>query len=91
VQGYPTIKYFAQGKSKDAEEYDGGRTADDIVSWALNHFEENIPSPEVNQVSEIEILILYQFPIIESLACMGRQLFKGLICCIPNPILVSSC
>ena len=34
VQGYPTIKYFPAGSKGDAEEYDGGRTADDIVKWA---------------------------------------------------------
>ena len=36
VQGYPTIKYFPAGTKGDAEEYDGGRTADDIVKWAEN-------------------------------------------------------
>ena len=34
MQGYPTIKYFPAGTKGDAEEYDGGRTADDIVKWA---------------------------------------------------------
>jgi len=32
VQGYPTIKYFPKG-STTPEEYDGGRSADTIVSW----------------------------------------------------------
>jgi len=32
VQGYPTIKYFAP-HSTTPEEYDGGRSADTIVSW----------------------------------------------------------
>eukprot|EP00604_Paraphysomonas_vestita_P002537 CAMPEP_0174818770 /NCGR_PEP_ID=MMETSP1107-20130205/1627_1 /TAXON_ID=36770 /ORGANISM="Paraphysomonas vestita, Strain GFlagA" /LENGTH=312 /DNA_ID=CAMNT_0016031107 /DNA_START=182 /DNA_END=1121 /DNA_ORIENTATION=+ len=32
VQGYPTIKFFPKG-SKKPEEYDGGRSADTIVSW----------------------------------------------------------
>ena len=50
VRGYPTIKYFAQGKGKSAEEYDGGRTSGDIVQWALSRYEENIPAPEVTQV-----------------------------------------
>ena len=31
VQGYPTIKYFMDGG--DAQDYDGGRKSDDIVSW----------------------------------------------------------
>jgi protein disulfide-isomerase A6 len=52
VQGYPTIKYFAPG-SAEAEEYDGGRTADAIVKWAEEKFAENIPAPEaVEAVSE---------------------------------------
>jgi len=32
VQGYPTIKYFAKGFTEPSN-YDGGRTADTIVSW----------------------------------------------------------
>lgn len=32
VQGYPTIKYFPKG-STDAEEFEGGRSADTIVKW----------------------------------------------------------
>lgn len=32
IQGFPTIKWFPKG-STVAEEYDGGRTADSIVSW----------------------------------------------------------
>lgn len=32
VQGYPTIKFFPKG-STTPQDYDGGRTADTIVSW----------------------------------------------------------
>lgn len=32
VKGYPTIKYFPKG-STTPEEYNGGRTADTIISW----------------------------------------------------------
>ena len=46
VQGYPTIKYFAPRSSK-AEEYDGGRTACDIVKWAEEKFADYIVPPEV--------------------------------------------
>lgn len=36
IKGFPTIKYFAPGSSaSDAVDYDGGRTSDDIISWAL--------------------------------------------------------
>ncbi len=50
VQGYPTIKHFPAGSKKGAEEYDGGRTADDIVAWALERHEVNIEPPELVQV-----------------------------------------
>lgn len=53
VQGYPTIKFFPPGKkdASSAEEYNGGRTANDIVNWALEKLAENVPAPEVKQVS----------------------------------------
>jgi protein disulfide-isomerase A6 len=35
VKGYPTIKVFKVGK-KDPEDYNGGRTASDIVTFAKN-------------------------------------------------------
>ncbi|XP_050311632.1 protein disulfide-isomerase A6 homolog [Anthonomus grandis grandis] len=57
VQGYPTIKYFPAGvKSRSAaEEYDGGRTANDIVNWAMDKLTESIPAPEVVQVTTPEL------------------------------------
>ena len=55
IRGYPTIKMFPAGK-KDGEavEYDGGRTANDIVAWALDKVSENIPPPEVLEVRATE-------------------------------------
>lgn len=55
IQGYPTIKYFASGKkdSSSAVNYDGGRTADAIVNWALQKLAENVPPPEIVQVRKI--------------------------------------
>jgi len=51
VQGYPTIKFFPSGvKSGDAKEYDGGRTAADIVRWALDKVVEQLPAPDVTEV-----------------------------------------
>ena len=53
IQGYPTIKYFPAGKkisSSSAEEYNGGRTANDIVSWALERHTESLPPPDIKQV-----------------------------------------
>ena len=51
VRGFPSIKMFASGK-KDGEvaEYDGGRTANDIVTWAVDKLGENVAAPENKQV-----------------------------------------
>jgi len=51
VRGYPTIKFFPAGKKKDAEEYDGGRTADAIIEWASGKAVDNLPPPELYQVT----------------------------------------
>ncbi|GFV70595.1 protein disulfide-isomerase A6 [Trichonephila clavipes] len=57
IKGFPTIKFFPQGnKDGSAEEYDGGRTASDIVSWALEKLAEFTPPPEVQQVINNDIL-----------------------------------
>lgn len=57
VKGFPTIKFFPQGvKDGTAEEYDGGRTASDIVSWAVDKLAEFTPPPEVEQVINTAIL-----------------------------------
>jgi hypothetical protein len=54
VRGFPTIKMFPAGKkgvlTESAAEYDGGRTASDIVSWALGKMAENVPPPEIVEV-----------------------------------------
>lgn len=52
VKGYPTIKFFPAGKkrSSDAENYEGGRTASDIVAWATDKAAESAPPPELLQV-----------------------------------------
>lgn len=53
VRGYPTIKFFAGGKKSgpsDAQEYDGGRTASDIVAWALEKHVDSIPAPELVEI-----------------------------------------
>jgi len=51
VQGYPTIKYFPSGKKHDVQDYDGGRTASDIVAWASDKYVVNIPAPELNELT----------------------------------------
>lgn len=52
IRGYPTIKYFPAGqkRSSDAKEYDGGRTASDIVTWALDKHVANVPAPELVEI-----------------------------------------
>lgn len=58
VQGYPTIKFFPPGKkdANSAAEYNGGRTGNDIVNWALEKLAENVPSPEIKQIIDEETL-----------------------------------
>lgn len=53
IKGFPTIKYFPAGKKSmsDAQDYDGGRTSSDIVSWANGKVAENVPPPEVIQIT----------------------------------------
>ncbi|EGT53613.1 hypothetical protein CAEBREN_31752 [Caenorhabditis brenneri] len=49
IQGFPTIKFFAPGSSSasDAEDYQGGRTSSDLVSFAESKFENVASPPEV--------------------------------------------
>lgn len=53
IRGYPTIKFFSPGSRSpsDAQEYNGGRTAEDIVSWASSKYTENVPAPEIKQIT----------------------------------------
>ncbi|GLV37609.1 calcium-binding protein 1 [Carabus blaptoides fortunei] len=52
IQGYPTIKVFASGKKdrNSVSDYNGGRTGNDIVQWALEQLAENIPAPDIIQI-----------------------------------------
>lgn len=52
VQGYPTIKYFTAGSKTGPQEYDGGRTSSEIVTWAMNKYALNAPAPELVQLRE---------------------------------------
>jgi protein disulfide-isomerase A6 len=58
VRGFPTIKYFPAGKKEagDAEEFNGGRTSDDIVAWALEKLAENVPAPDVLELTDESVL-----------------------------------
>jgi len=58
VQGYPTIKYFPAG-AKDwnsAQEFGGGRTASEIVAWAMEKYSHNIEAPEVMELTSNKVL-----------------------------------
>lgn len=55
IRGFPTIKVFAAGKKDGtAEDYEGGRTKSDIVSFALEKHTETLPPPEVVQLTNGE-------------------------------------
>lgn len=58
VQGYPTIKFFPAGRKdrSSAQEYDGGRQSSAIVEWALSKYVENIPAPEVYELTSEDAL-----------------------------------
>lgn len=57
VKGFPTIKVFPQGvKDGSADDYDGGRSSQDIVNWAMDKVAEFTPSPEVIQVTNADVV-----------------------------------
>lgn len=58
VQGYPTIKVFAAGikDTSSVEDYQGGRTASDIVQYALDRAADSIEPPELLQVTSSDVL-----------------------------------
>ena len=58
IQGYPTIKVFAAGAkdSSSAETYEGGRTASDIVQFALDRLAESVEPPEVLEIVNSEVM-----------------------------------
>jgi len=57
VQGFPTIKFFPAGKKDgQAEDYNGGRTSSDIVAWAMDKHQANLPPPEVYEITNQAVL-----------------------------------
>jgi len=58
IRGFPTIKFFGAGlkSDSDAQEYDGGRTSNDIVNWANGKAAENVPPPELKQAISTAVL-----------------------------------
>lgn len=52
IRGFPTIKVFGAGKKDGtAEDYEGGRTLSDIVTFATERAAESLPPPEVTQIT----------------------------------------
>jgi len=53
---------FPAGKKDagDAVEYDGGRTSDAIVAWALEKHAENVPPPDVYEVRVTTLVCICQ-------------------------------
>lgn len=53
IRGFPSIKLFQNGEASD---YDGGRQASDLITWATDKKGANIPPPELTQVTSEEKL-----------------------------------
>lgn len=58
IQGYPTIKVFNAGAkdSHSVEDYQGPRSASDIIQFALDKLAESIEPPEVLQIVNSQVL-----------------------------------
>ena len=56
VKGYPTIKVFPGGAKSKAEEYQGGRTAKDIVAYALAEVDRSGVPREIPQLTGPTVL-----------------------------------
>ncbi|KAK7940144.1 hypothetical protein WMY93_003470 [Mugilogobius chulae] len=48
IRGFPTIKIFRKGEQP--EDYQGGRSRDDIINTAMDLFSDNIPPPELVEI-----------------------------------------
>ena len=58
VQGYPTIKFFRAGIKdfNSAEDYQGGRTASDIVAFGLELHSAAVEPPEIMELVSNTVL-----------------------------------
>lgn len=52
VEGFPTIKVFKNGTPED---YNGGRSASDIIQFCDNMLESMLPPPEVKQITSSDV------------------------------------
>ncbi|XP_018649179.1 putative shc transforming protein [Schistosoma mansoni] len=52
IRGYPTIKFFPAGpKTDDPIDYDGARSSDAIVAWAMEKADASAPAPEIVELT----------------------------------------
>ena len=58
IRGFPTIKSFPAGKkdSSDVADYDGARNSEGVVAWASERVAENLPAPEVKELTDNNVL-----------------------------------
>uniref|UniRef100_A0A3Q3VP97 Protein disulfide-isomerase A6 n=1 Tax=Mola mola TaxID=94237 RepID=A0A3Q3VP97_MOLML len=54
IRGFPTIKIFRKGE--EPEDYQGGRTRNDIIEKAMDLFSDNAPPPELLEILNEDIL-----------------------------------
>jgi len=52
VEGFPSIKLFRNGAPED---YNGGRSSSDIITFLENILEESTPPPEVVQITKSDV------------------------------------
>lgn len=57
IKGYPTIKYFAAGVKSSPVDYDGGRTASDIVAWGLSKVVVHIDPPKIIELTDDSVFV----------------------------------
>eukprot|EP00126_Sphaerothecum_destruens_P002436 Sdes_comp15876_c0_seq1m4977 len=55
VRGYPTIKFFGRDKASP-EDYQGGRTTSDLVTFASNQLESLAVAPEVVELASAKVM-----------------------------------
>lgn len=57
VSGYPTLKYFKPGSRlpDHSQDYDGGRSAAEIVDWVKDKLKELGPPPNMEEVISAEV------------------------------------
>lgn len=54
VQGFPTIKFFAENKERP-EDYNGGREETDLVTFASTRWSRAQPPPEVRELTDNDV------------------------------------